>query len=134
MSKPKRPQVGTQFRDYLNQRGENEIHEWLNQVNATVKMKINVFIQHLEGESDWRGLKWVKPLAGNGKGLWELRVEFDGVQYRPLFSRGSGSATLLLGALEVNDQFDPVGAIETALTRKASIEADNRRSIEHDFS
>jgi hypothetical protein len=62
-------------------------------------------------------------------------VRVANTQYRPLFCHGPGPGdlTLLVGALEKGDRFEPQSAPETALRRKADINIKGR-TCEHDFS
>lgn len=58
-------------------------------------------------------------LKGECKGLLELRIKVNNVQYRPLCYRGPGprEITILIGAVEKGGEFDPKNACETAFNR-----------------
>src|SRR6266566_1753386 len=90
------------FFDFVSVRGTNEIHEWLNstEVRKEAKAKINARLVALRGFpifpeqyfSSYRG--W--------DDLYELRVVYSGVQYRPLGCYGPKQKqfTILVGSTE----------------------------------
>jgi putative component of toxin-antitoxin plasmid stabilization module len=122
------------FRDYLAADGTNEILAWLNGLNdKRAKIKINAKIRHLEAVRTFREDD-AKKLEGH-EGLWELRVSLAGIKYRPLFCHGpnSGDLTLLIGAVEKNNRFDPREAPTRAQNRRAEIGKEGR-TCEHDHS
>ncbi len=122
------------FRDYVNERGDNLIHAWLQTLSQKAKAKINVRIQYLEAVPVFDP-QYVSALSGYPD-LLELRVVFSGVQYRPIACYGPAQreVTLLFGATERGDRFDPPTACDIALRRRSEILADRRRTVEHDLS
>jgi hypothetical protein len=122
------------FLDYLDRNGENLILEWLNSLPARAKAKINAVIRGLEFEPRL-AMPDAKVLEGDCKGLFELRVTSEKVQYRPLCCYGPNrqQVTILLGAIEKGSRFEPLEACAIALRRKAHI-SDDARTCEHDIS
>lgn len=122
------------FFDFVSARGVNEIHEWLNsrEVPMGAKAKINARIASLQGFplfpeqyfSAYRG--W--------DDLYEIRVGFGGVQYRPFGCYGPGrrTFTLLVGGVEKGSV--PIGLLEVAHERRKIVHADATRVRRHDFS
>lgn len=122
------------FRDYVNRRGDNEIHAWLHRLPLKVRARINTRIDYLAGVR-YFDPRDVKLLHGECEGLLELRIEYGNVEYRPIgcFGPTRGIITLLLGAVERNDRFDPPDACVVAKRRKADVESDMEQySCVHD--
>lgn len=122
------------FKDYLDVHGENDILAWFHDQPKNARARINLVIQRLE-VMEQLPVKLFKPIPGAGRGLWEIRVRVESVQYRPLCFRGPGrkEITILVGAREKGNKFDPLSAPSTAQIRMS--EVSNGRSIcDHDFS
>lgn len=123
------------FSDYLSERGTNEIYAWLNSrdVPKGAKAKINARIISLQGfpifpEQYFSAYKgW--------DDIYELRITFSGVQYRPLGCYGPGGRrqfTLLVGGIEKGKI--PKRLLEIADERRKIVHADSARITSHDFS
>lgn len=121
------------FRDYVNRRGENEIHSWLDSLPKRAKVRINTTISRLE-LMETLGMPHIKKLTGPCDGLLELRVLCENVQYRPLCAHGPGEreVTLLVGAIEKGGRL-PSSACSTALARKQQL-GQKGSTCDHDFS
>lgn len=81
---------------------------------------------------------WDRPYVGqltrNCKGLFEIRLKVNKVQYRPIgYFSGAEEFTFLAFATERDRKFDPVNICETAFNRKALIEARKERAREITF-
>jgi len=123
------------FRDFVNERGENVIHTWLNSAEVShAKAKINARIATLQGFpffpeqyfSSYQG--W--------DGLYELRIGFGGVQFRPFGFYGPGRRqfTLLVGGIEKGGKV-PRSLLTTAHQRRVIASLNPTRfTCEHDFS
>jgi hypothetical protein len=121
------------FFDFVSARGENEIHAWLNskEVPVGAKAKINARIFSLQGfplfpEQYFSAYKgW--------DDLYELRVVFGGVQYRPFGCYGPGKRqfTILVGGVEKGSV--PRRLLEVANERRKIVYADPARFRRHDF-
>jgi hypothetical protein len=122
------------FYDFISARGVNEIHQWLNsqEVSAGAKAKINARIASLQGfpifpEQYFSAYKgW--------DDLYELRVVFGGVQYRPFGCYGPARRqfTILVGGIEKSSV--PKQLLEVACERRKIVYADSTRVRRHDFS
>jgi len=124
------------FRDFVDSQGKNVIRAWLGEQRPKAKARINTVIAHLEQSSkdQWGG--YVKDLTGRRwRGLLEIRVTCNNVQYRPLACYGPGrrEVTILFGAIERGDRFEPRSAPQTALENMGLIGQEGR-TVEHDFS
>jgi putative component of toxin-antitoxin plasmid stabilization module len=121
------------FRDYLTERGENDIRHWLDGLSKKARIKIDRRIRYLENVQYFhREPQYIKQLSGY-EGIYEIRVVFGGDQYRPLGCYGphEGEFTLLIGAMEQGDRFVPRDAPDLALQRKAIILSDRSRTRVH---
>jgi len=121
------------FFDYVNARNENEILAWISSLPKKAQAKIDNRILVLQAyEGSWPPL-YVSALKGY-KDIFELRIGFSGVQYRPLgfFGPGEREFTLLIGAIEKGklSRRD----CETAVDRMRSVRSDRSRVHEHEFS
>ena len=121
------------FKDYLNEARENEIRAWLNTLSKKARIKIDQRIRHLENVQHFhQEPQYIKKLVGYD-GIYEIRVVFAGDQYRPLGCYGPdrGEFTLLIGAFEIGDRFDPKDAPDQAVERMAIIKKDRSRVCDH---
>lgn len=135
-------QSGWTFYDFRAERGENLILAWLNGPGWPAKARLNAMIRHLsivEGaftrDDNVGVLRKTGPCYGEH--FIELRVRVSKVQYRPIgwYGPDNRSVTLLVGATERDDDFNPRNACEQAVTRKRLILADRRKHlVEHDYS
>lgn len=130
--------MGTEytFYDYVEE-GENLIRTWLAALPKPVKAKITNWLFHLEATPPG---KWRRPhvdtLTGDCQGLFEVRAEISGIQYRLLGCHDTGerTPTLLHGFIKPGNKV-PQPECDTALDRKEKVRGDigNRREL-HDFS
>lgn len=122
------------FRDYISQQGRNVIREWIDQQPIGAQTDIDSLIRHLEVQRRLGGAQ-MKKLTGE-KGIFELRLRSNRIQYRPLVCYGPGrrEVTVLIGAIEKGGQFEPRDAQRIARTRKAIIERDSTRTREHELN
>lgn len=116
------------FKVFVSDRGSREIDEWLDSLPKRAKAKIKKKITYLE-ISDTS--KWVRPYVCKRKGsdkIWEIIVQFNNVQYRPLgcFGPKSDEFTLLIGAREKGGRLEPINVIENAEKRRNLILQDER--------
>ena len=122
------------FLNFVNARGENEIHSWLNsaQVPPKAKAKINARIATLQGFpifpeqyfSAYRG--W--------DDIYELRIVYAGVQHRPLgfYGPARGQFCLLVGGVEKGKV--PKSLLAIAEARRKIVIANPGRTCRHNFS
>jgi Phage derived protein Gp49-like (DUF891). len=120
------------FRDYISERGVNEIREWLDSLPMKAQIKIDTRISYLEATKTFEP-QYISALDGYDD-IYEVKVICANIQYRPLgcYGPGRGEFTLLIGAVEKGDRFDPKTAPETATERRKIVMRDRRRSREHE--
>jgi len=122
------------FFDFVSARGENEIHPWLNSpgVSTGAKAKINARIIALQGfrffpEQCFSAYKgW--------DDIYESRVVFGGVQYRPFGFYGPERKQfcLLVGGVEKSKV--PRSLLEVAEARRKIVIANPNQICRHNFS
>src|ERR1700740_2862294 len=85
------------FRDFLDGQGNNLIRPWIDSLPKKAGAKIDARILVLQA-SLILPAQYISALKGY-EDIFELRVVFGGVQYRPLGTYGPGSRefTLLIG-------------------------------------
>ncbi len=122
------------FFDFLTERGENDIHRWLNSaaVTTAAKAKINARIAALQGFPIFPE-QYISAYTGWPK-LLELRIVSNGVQYRPLgfYGPAKGQFSLVIGGIEKGKI--PTRLLEAADERRNIVIADPSRVSAHDFS
>lgn len=108
------------FRDFVTAAGRNVIEDWVAEIPGTAKLRLTTILQYLAGLRDWRSCDWVAPLSGDGEGLFEIKFTNKNIQYRPLGCWGpeGGQFTLLAGAIERGDRFEPPNVVDTAQARR----------------
>ena len=121
------------FRDFLDGRGHNVIHEWINSLPAGAQAKLDSILLILQAAKIWPP-QYVSSLRGY-RDIFELRIGFSGVQYRPLGCYGPRPKefTILIGTVEKGGKL-PKTDCETAVERRKIIFNYGGRTCEHDFS
>src|SRR5882672_4025957 len=122
------------FRDFLSDSGRNLIREWIDEQPVGAQTDLDGFIRSLEAQERLGG-KLMKKLTDE-PGLFELRLLSHRIQYRPLVCYGPRrrELTILIGAIEKGDDFEPRDAKRIARTRKAIVDRDHTRTREHQFN
>ena len=109
------------------------IHQWMDCIDMKKKaiVKFETRLRYLSNTKVWSP-DWVKKLKVYD-GLYEIRIRYEQVQYRPLgcFGPNDREFTLLIGALEKNSKFVPKNAPNIALQRKELIL--KNRSLIHEY-
>jgi hypothetical protein len=121
------------FSDFFSERGENEIHRWLNGgMPKGAKAKINARIAALQGFPIFPE-QYISAYTG-WPGLLELRIVSAGVQYRPFGFYGPGRAqfSLLIGGVEKGKV--PRQLLEVADERRKLVISQPSRVRRHNFS
>lgn len=124
------------FFDYMDERGTNPIEAWLRDkrvVPVKAKAKIQRILLQLAGTT-----LWTRPLASNLEnypGIVEIRIRWMNTQYRLLGFRGPQDRefSLLMPAIEQDDEFIPPSAPSVAQARMKTVIADRRRIVEHRY-
>lgn len=70
------------FCDFVTAQGRNQVHDWLKEQPVKARAQINAQIQLLELLPEVR-VPDVRMLSGACRGLLELRIKVEKVQYRP---------------------------------------------------
>lgn len=122
------------FLDFLSARGENEIHAWLNsaRVPKGAKAKINARILTLQGFPIFPE-QYFSSYTGWDQ-IYELRIVFGGVQYRPLGFYGPNRREFCLLVCGVEKGKIPKSLLSVAEARREIVIADPSRTCQHDFS
>jgi hypothetical protein len=127
------------FKFFHNEQRTDLIEEWLAGLCIEARAKIErrfTYLAALEYKVDWR-----RPFAAKLKGkkystLYEIRITWDKIQYRPLGCFGPREEeefTLLIGAIERGTGiFEPRRAPDIAIRRCKQIHQDRRYVGEYD--
>jgi hypothetical protein len=108
------------FKNFVSERGENVIREWIKTLPKKVQFKIDGRIKYLQTVEELK-YPYVEKWAGVPD-LFEVRVTFSGVQYRMLGCYGPGRTFILLtGAVEKDWKLEPRSAEDTATTRMKQV-------------
>jgi hypothetical protein len=118
--------------DYVDASGKNRFAEWMKDQQKVQRVKLNARLDWLKEKGD----ALLPEILTNThvRGILKLRIKGN-VQLRPLLCRGphgDGEYTLLMGAKEVGDCWQPKDAAETADVRKAAVAADKNRRCKHE--
>ena len=110
----------------------NPIREWIDGQPIKAGVKIDTRIQYLEVTKVWDS-SFCKKLRGYDE-IYELRIVFNNIQYRPLgcMGPGAGEFTILIGAIE-KGRFVPPDAPRTAEERRKLVFEDRRYVHEHEY-
>lgn len=128
-----------EFFDFVDGDGRNVIHEWLDglapSARKKVRQKLTARLDYLQATPVF-ALPYTRMLVGDCAGIFEIRFEVNNVQYRPLACYGPSGreVTILTGAIEVNDRFEPLSVPSTALERKALVMSNRRYVCPHDYT
>ena len=119
------------FRDFVNEREENEIRQWLDSLAVKrARIKIDVRLRDLQNVEQLK-YPYVEKWVGE-RDLYEVRVVFAGVEYRLLGCYGPERRefSLLVGATMRDDKLEPRNAVSIAKAHMALI-GDRRYTCEH---
>jgi hypothetical protein len=122
------------FLDYVDNRGNNRISEWLRSIPVKARVEFESLLDTLRGTRLLDRPQTGK-LHGNCEGLWDFVFKADNVQYRPLFCYGPDAKareiTILVGAIEKGSKLRPPGVCKIGLARKDEIMANRKRVVRH---
>ncbi len=106
------------FKNFVSDRGENQIRRWLDTLPKKARFKIDARIKYLQAVEKleypyvekWKGID----------GLFEVQIAFAGVMYRMLGHYTKNKEFILLvGAVEKDWQLEPRNAEDQAVNRMA---------------
>lgn len=122
------------FRHLADGNGRSAIQPEIDSRGVAFKAALNTWLRHLETIRNL-GRPYVAKLQGECDGLLEIILTVDRIQYRPLACYGPnrGDITILFIAEEHGNRFVPLDACGIALRRKALIDADHTRVVDHRY-
>jgi hypothetical protein len=116
------------FRTYQRPSGRDDVRQWYGALSPADRATVVNVLQYLR---DRPRDDWLRPdfdqLHGKCAGMGELRFKFGRVQNRLIgcFAPFRMSFTLLLPVLKRGRTYDPRNWENTAISRKAEVEADS---------
>lgn len=119
--------------DYIESNGNNPFAMWLNGIPMAARAHIDVRMLKMEALLKWPE-KWASKYKAKDD-LWELRIPFQKVQYRPLYVPSPfvrGQLVVLAGAIEKGGKI-PKNEISSALTRANQLANGPQHAIRHVF-
>ncbi len=121
------------FKNRADGDGRSVIRPWLDQQPLKARLKIDWILRHLRA-CDLLRPPYVKKIKGHD-GVFEIVLEINRVQYRPLGGYGphTGEFTIVLGAIEHNDNIRPPDAFATAAAYLAAINNGTCRVCDHEY-
>lgn len=121
------------FLDYIEATGHNPVLAWQAALPTEAQAFIDARILQMEGLAKWPD-KWASKYEGVDD-LFEMRITFQKVQYRPLWIYGPWRrhCTILVGTIEKGGKI-PKADIVTAQQRMKVVRDDNRRIELHKFA
>ena len=120
------------FWDFVEDSGRVPFSEWRAGLPMGAQAFIDGRILSMAGLVRWQE-KWISRYQGAPK-LFELRIPFMKVQYRPLGCYGPNrSFVLLAGATERDGKLEPISAVNVADRRRRIYEATHGNVRRHRF-
>lgn len=123
------------WKSYRSVRGEDYFRRWMTQIDSSAEDKIRDLMYRMATlpRPNWSP-KWFKKLKGFAS-VNELRATHRGRQYRPLFTFGphQQDLTMLEGAMEVNNTFNPRGAPSKAQSRADELKKHPERAQNYEI-
>ena len=117
------------FYDFVDSSGESVITQWFAEIGVEAEAYIERRLKDMMPVRQWRE-KWISKYKTTD--LFELRITFNKVQYRPLGCYAPGFCFwLLAGAIEKGKI--PRSDIETASRRREAVLNGTARVEEHGF-
>lgn len=109
--------------DYVNNKGTNEFKEWSRKLQKIQRAKLNEKLDKLMLVGD--GLMPELLTDAGITNIKKLRIKVQNVQLRPLLCNGpidkESEYTLLMGAKEVGDKWEPKSAPQKAFNRMQEV-------------
>ena len=110
------------FYDYIEPGGRNPFYEWKSSLIPNAEAMIDARILQMAGLKKWSE-KWVSKYRG-AEGLFELRISYMKVQYRPFGTYAPRYSFVLLGGGIEKDWKIPRDTIE-AIQKRQKLLLDN---------
>jgi hypothetical protein len=120
--------------DYIDAQGDNEFKAWSEGLQKPERAKLNRRLKALEDTGPALAPQMLAgPLTGYAH-IYKLKINGK-IALRPLLCKGpidnDAEFTLLKGAFEVGNQWNPAAARTDAVTRRAIVLADSKRRTPH---
>tara|TARA_E500000305_G_C4013379_1_gene234074 strand:+ start:302 stop:679 length:378 start_codon:yes stop_codon:yes gene_type:complete len=120
------------FYDFIESSGQNPIQRWLGGLPVDAQAAIDARLLQMQGLLKWSD-KWVSRYHAAAK-LYELRITFNKVAYRPLgIYAPEHKFILLTGAIEKGGKI-PKSTITTAVRRMKEVAEDLKNVRRHEIS
>ena len=122
--------------DYMAESG-NELQAWAKRTNLGVRdrARLNQKLDMLERNGFDVRLSFIAATSGDFNHIYKIRVTTD-IQMRPMFCRGPADMhseiTLLCGAIEKGDKYEPPNAAAISEQRRLEISGNPRRRAAHE--
>lgn len=122
------------FKCFTSENGRDLIDEWLEALPIKARAKFLIVIEHLRDNPHTAWVPFVEPLTGYEQ-IFEIKFRAARQVYRPLgcFGPSRHDFTVLIGAREHGDDFEPRQAPEIAEQRREVILRYQERAHECDF-
>lgn len=102
---------------------KSDVDDWMNNdLSSKAHARMDTIINHMEITKDWTRTAYFSPIRGH-RGIYEIKFTVQSIQYRPLGCYGPGKKefTILIGAKEQGDRFNPIRAASIAENRRNDI-------------
>ena len=111
---------------------KSDVDDWINELPSKAHARMDNIISYMEITKDWTRTGYFSPLKGH-RGINEIRFTFQSIQYRPLGCYGPGDKefTILIGAIEQGDRFNPINAPLIAENRRNDIRDGKEQTHEY---
>ncbi len=120
------------FKDYVGSNGTNYIERWFKkELTEQQRSDLEALIGVLEKQKHWE-FPHYRTLKGKHSALGELRL-YAKPQIRLVgYKRGDSEFIFLIGCKH-RESYDPINALDTALSRKKDLESNHGETIDHDY-
>ncbi len=121
------------FKNLVDRNGANTIRPWLDGLPLKARLKVDQILRNLR-VADRLMPPHVKKIKGH-RDVLEIVVKHNKVQYRPLGGYGpmEGDFTIVLGAIEHNNNIRPPDAFATASRHVATVKTGVSRVCNHEY-
>ncbi len=119
------------FYDFVEPTGRVPFWDWFSELPEDAQAHIDIRILQMEGLQRWSE-KWISAYKSKGR-LFELRIPFNKVQYRPLGMYGAGHSFVLLGGATERDGSLPQSIVKAAVQRQDLLAKEPHHVRRHRF-
>lgn len=120
------------FKDYVASNGTNYIERWFKKaLTEQQRSDLEALIGVLEKQKHW-GMPDYRTLTGKYSVLGELRLKAKPPIRLVGYKNGDSEFIFLIGCKH-RESYDPIDALDTALSRKTDLENKRGETIDHDY-